>query len=366
MMKLTRQIQVWKRLSLPGLALCALAAGTFAQQSDVASLKVARVELREVDQTYVAEGVVEAVRQSTVAAQITGRIVQINFDVGDRVAKGQTILRIDEREVSQALAGSEAQVAQAQANLARAKAEYERTRLLFAQKFISQAALDKASADYKGAQAQVATTLAGAGQAATAKGFATVVAPYSGVVSARHVELGEMAIPGKALMTGFDPKGLRVVANIPQYKLNAITSNTEAIIEIPAFQQWIKAKAVTVLPISDPHTLSTKARLDLPEDLKGVFPGMFARAHFVVGRAMKLVVPTQAIIRRSEVTAVYVVDPAGSITLRQVRLGEAAGKDGIEVLAGLKPGESIALEPIKAGMLLKQRNARGLRLAPHA
>lgn len=337
------------------LALLALHGSALAQTGESVALKLAQVELREVNQTYSAEGIVEIVRQSTVAAQISGRIVQINFDVGDRVEKGQVILRIDEGEVSQALAGSQAQVAQAQANLARTKAEYERARLLYAQKFISEAGLDKASADYKSAQAQVATTLAGAGQAATTKSFATVIAPYAGVVAARHVEIGEMAVPGKALMTGFDPKGLRVVANIPQYKLNVIKSSTEANIEIPAFQIWTKALAVSVLPISDPHTLTTKARLDLSENLKGVIPGMFARAHFVVGRALKLMVPRTAVVRRSEVTAVYVVSGT-SITLRQVRLGESAGLDGYEVLAGLKPGESVAIEPIKAGMLLKQRH----------
>ena len=174
------------------------------------------VELREVEQTYAAEAIVEAIRQSTVAAQIAGRIVELNFDVGDYVKQGQVILRIDEREVSQAFAGTQAQVAQAQANLSQAKANFERQRLLVSQKFVSQAAMDRAAAEYKAAQAQVAATLASAGQAATTKGFAVIVAPYSGVVAARHVEIGEMARPGRPLMTGFDPAGLRVVAKIPQ------------------------------------------------------------------------------------------------------------------------------------------------------
>lgn len=321
---------------------------------DRTALRTAVVELRDVEQTYVAEGVVEAVRQSTVAAQISGRVVQINFDVGDRVEKGQVILRIDEREASQALAGSQAKVEQAQAVLTRAKAEYERTRQLIAQKFVSQAALDKAAADYRAAQAQLANTLAGAGQAATAKGFATVVAPYSGVVSGRYVEVGEMAVPGKALMTGFDPTSLRVVASIPQYKLGTIGDGTVASIEIPALTQWFKARTVSVLPVSDPQTLTTRARLELPAVPATVLPGMFARAHFVIGRATKLVVPAQAVIRRSEVTAVYVIDAQGRIALRQVRLGEAAGQDGIEVLAGLQPGERVSLDPVKAGMALRR------------
>jgi multidrug efflux pump subunit AcrA (membrane-fusion protein) len=99
-------------------------------------LAVAPVQYREVEQTYSVEGLVEATRQSTVSAQISGRIKEINFDVGDHVNKGQVILRIDERETAQVLAGSNAQVLQAQATLQNAKASYERSRQLFEQKFI--------------------------------------------------------------------------------------------------------------------------------------------------------------------------------------------------------------------------------------
>jgi len=93
-----------------------------------------------------------------------------------------------------------------------ARAQFERSKALAAQRFTSRAALDKAETDYKAAQA------------ATERGFATIVAPYSGVVSARHVELGEMANTCKALMTGFDPSTLRAVANVPQTRMMEIQS----------------------------------------------------------------------------------------------------------------------------------------------
>lgn len=313
----------------------------------------ATVEYREVDQTYAAEALVEAVKQSTVAAQISGRIVEVHFDVGDTVQKGQVLVRIDESEARQAVAGSAAGVAQARANLQNARQHYERTRQLLAQKFVSQAALDKAQADYKAAEAQLAAAQASAGQAATTRGFTAVTAPYSGVVAVRHIELGEMANPGKALMTGFDPKDLRVVASIPQYKLAEVRRAARAQVEFPSFNKWVTAKAVTLLPAADVKTHTTRVRLDLPEDLRDVYPGMFARAHFAVGRAKKLLVPVPAVVRRSEVTAVYVVDAKGGVTFRQIRLGEPAGDGMVEVLAGLSAGETVALEPIKAGMVLK-------------
>ena len=313
-------------------------------------LATATAELREVELATTAEAVVEAVRQSTVSAQVSGRIVDIRFDVGDRVEKGAVILRIDERAASQAVAASEAQVREAEAALVNARAQFERTRQLLAQKFVSQAALDKAEADYKAAESRMKATLAGAGAAATEKSFTTIVAPYSGVVSARHVQLGEMASPGKPLLTGFDPTGLRVVATVPSAQVPAIQAGAKARIEVPSLGRWVEVKGVTVVPSADPRTHTTQVRLDLPDNAKGLLPGVFARAHFVTGRAPRLMVPREAVLRRSEVTAVYVVGADGAPRLRQVRTGTAADEKSIEILAGLKAGEKVALDPVKAGM----------------
>ena len=112
-------------------------------------LSTATVEYREVDTTYAAEAIIEAVRQSTVSAQVAGRIVELNYDVGDFVQKGQVIVRIDETEARQIVAGSQAQVAKAQAAFDNARTALERDRELVKEKFISQAALDKAQADYR-------------------------------------------------------------------------------------------------------------------------------------------------------------------------------------------------------------------------
>ncbi len=311
---------------------------------------VAAVQYREVLQTYRVEGLVEATRQSTVSAQISGRVKEINFDVGDRVKQGQLIVRIDEREAAQALAGSQGQVLQAQASLQNAKATYERAKQLFAQKFISQAALDKALADYQTAQGQTAAIQAGAGQANLTHGYTSVVAPYAGVVASRLVEVGEMVMPGKPLMTGFDPSDLRVVVNVPQYKLAEVGMQPDVRIEIPALNRWIKAASTTVQPLADARTHSTQVRVYLPANETGIYPGMFVRAHFVTGKTHKLVIPSSAVLRRSEVVGVYVIDNKGVARLRQVRLGEATAEGQVEVLAGLNPKEQVALNPVKAGM----------------
>jgi len=317
-------------------------------------LAVAKAEYREVAQTYSVEGVIEAVRQSTVSAQISGRVKEVNFDVGDTVKKGQVILRIDERETEQALAGSQAQVMQSQAALTQAKANYERSVQLFEQKYISQAALDKAKADYEMAQAQTAASAAGESQSALARGYAAVIAPFGGVVASRMVELGEMVTVGKPLMVGFDPTQMRVIVNVPQYKLTEIGTRPRVNVELTSLKRWVSAAAVTVQPSADSRTHSTQVRVTIPANEKGVYPGMFVRAHFVIGKASKLLIPASAVVRRSEVVAVYVVDDKGAARLRQVRVGDLSGEKDIEVLVGLNPGESVALDPIKAGMAVSQ------------
>ena len=312
----------------------------------------ATVDYRATDTGYSTEATVEAVKQSTVAAQVAGRVAAVNFDAGDYVKAGTVIVRLSAQELSSAVAGSQAQVAQATATLANARANYERQQQLFQQKFISQAALDRATAEFRAAEAAARAARAGAGQSAAVSGYTVVTAPFSGVVAARLVEVGETVTPGKPLMTGFDPKDMRVVATIPQYKLAAVKAAPRVAVEIPSLNKWIDAAGVTVLPSADVATHTVKVRIDLPVNLEGVIPGMFARAHFSMGSARKLTIPLSAVVRRSEITAVYVVNQ-GRTSLRQVRLGTPNARGQVEVLAGLNPGDVIALEPVKAGIYAK-------------
>lgn len=315
------------------------------------AIETTQVRYVDAHQVYYAEGVVEAVKQSTVSSQISGRVAAINFDVGDTVKKGQVLVRIDATEVSHALNESRALLAAAQAAFENAKSTFERTRHLFARNFVSQAALDKSRAEYEAAKSQVEARRANVGIAANTESYATVVAPYTGVVSVRHVELGEMAYPGKPLMTGFDPNDLRVTVSIPQYRLDAIRANLKDGARILVGQgQAVRAASVTILPVANALTHTTQVRLDFPADTTGIYPGMFARAEFDIGRARKLMIPASSVLRRSEVTAVYVVGSAGRYDLRQVRLGETGSDGKVEVLAGLSAGEMIALDPVKAGI----------------
>jgi RND family efflux transporter MFP subunit len=333
----------WLRPLLSGLAF-GVSASFSVQAQD---LPTVRVQAHRVDLTLPVEAVVEAIHQATVAAQVSGRVTEMRVDVGQRVKKGELLMRIDAREAAEAAAGASAQSTNAKAN-------YERQKSLRQQNFISQAALDKAKADYEAAQA---TT----GQASVGLGHATVTAPISGVVAARSIDPGEMAAPGKPLLTLYDPSGLRVTASIPQHKLPQMRHVTQARVEFPELGKWVEATKVTLLPTVDASTHVSQVRVTLPTDIRdevrdegfNPLPGMFARVHFVIGQASKMTVPQTAIVRRGEVAAVYILSEQGALSLRQLRLGEAVGKAETEVLAGLLSGERVVLDPVKAAIQLK-------------
>jgi RND family efflux transporter MFP subunit len=308
------------------------------------SLHLASVELREVAEVYAADAVIEAVRSATVSAQISGAVTRYYVDAGDRVKRGDLLVRIDTRETDAQLAAGAARVAQAQAQLGQAKLNYERTEKLIEQRFVSRAALDKAEAELKTAQAELEVARAGAAQAATARSFAELRSPIDGVVTRRLAELGELASPGKPLVEVHDPSALRAVASVPQFVLARIAQAHEAEVLLPLANQAIRATRVTVLPASDARLLSTQVRADLPPQLPaGVVPGTTAKVLLPTGSAKRLMMPAMAVVRRGELTGAYVAGPDGEPRLRQIRVGEPAGGEWIEVLAGLDAGERVLL-----------------------
>lgn len=312
----------------------ALTATAFAQELPSVVVKPHRVDL-----TFPAESLVEAVQQTTVGAQIAGRVVEVKVDAGQSVRKGDVLMRIDAREAEEAARAAAAQYANAKLN-------YERTKSLVAQKFMSAAALDKARADYDAATANRAA-------AGASESHATIVSPLTGIVARRHAELGDMATPGKALFTIYEPGGLRVTASIPQYRLNDMRSVRTARVEFPELGKWVDAVTVKLLPTADTATHVSQVRVTLPP-VPEATPGMFARVHFVIGQAEKLTVPATAVVRRGEVAAAYVLGPDNRPSLRQLRLGDAVGEGEIEVLAGLAAGDKVATDPVKAAIVLKQ------------
>jgi RND family efflux transporter MFP subunit len=349
-------------LSLTAVAALALLTGaqatpsTSAPSTSAAPL-VPAVEARRGGEaaSHTFEGVAEAVRQATLSAQLGGNVTALLVKAGDRVRAGQLLARIDDRDAAAGALRADAAATQAEAESRHARTTLERTRELRAQGFVSQAALDSADTLSRAAAAGVDQARAARRQAELARGHAQLAAPFDGIVLATHVDAGDLASPGRPLLTLFEPGRLRATVQLPLSRADAARAARQVEVELPGGarvtplrSQWLAA--------ADPVAQTLEWRLELPATLPAVLlPGQMLRVHFqgLAGSpdtqpAGALVLPATAVLRRGELTAVYVVQ-GERFSLRAVRLGAARGSQ-VEVLAGLAAGEKVAAVALQAGL----------------
>lgn len=333
-------------------------ASAFAQAPQV---PVALVGAQAIGSGLELDGSLQAVRQSTLSAQASGRIAEMNVKAGDQVKAGQVLAVIDDRATRAGVAQAQAGVAQADAQRANAQSQFDRTRDLRAKGFVAQAALDTAQSQLKAAQAGLAAAKAGQTQSSLAQGFTRLTAPYDGWVLQTHAEAGALAMPGAPVLTVYAPQPIRAVVYVPASQQALAQSAQRVEVQLPGGDAWVQPASQMRLPAADPVSQTVEWRLDLArDDGAQQTPGTQVRVRFV-GAASKsvanqrLVVPESAVLRRGELTAVYVVSPKGAdktegFALRAVRTGNDHGDAGIEVLAGLKAGDRVALDPVRAGL----------------
>jgi RND family efflux transporter MFP subunit len=304
------------------------------------------------------DGVVEAVREAALSAQTSGRVTAVDVDVNDRVAAGQTLLRLSVVEQQAGVDAARAQLRAAEAAVVEAERNHRRFAALAKDRLVSQAQLDQvrsardaANAARDAARAQ----LSSAGQSAE---YTVVRAPYAGIVAARNVEPGEAVAPGQPLLTVYAPEDLRIEVRVPQSDADAIRVQPGARV---VFDRGLSvdARQVIVHPSADPLSHSVLVRVLLPRMETAVAPGTTAKVVFPIRSNVRaLNVPDAAIVRRGEMTGVYVLKD-GTVTLRQLRLGASEG-GFTEVLAGLRPGDAVVRDPEAAlQALVKQREAGG-------
>lgn len=340
-----------------GILLCGMLFAGFlpAQAAEQPELATREVERRDVIYERRLEGVVEAVNQSTVSAQTSGRVAAILFDIDDYVEAGKVILRFHDTEQRAAVAGAEAQLSEAEARHVQAQEDFARINPLFQSGTVARARFDQSKADLNAAKARIEAASAALDRAREQLDYTTVRAPYSGVVTKRHVELGELANVGQALMSGMSLDELRVVVDVPQEMINLVRERRKAtVIDPTGDERRIPVESMTIFPYAAAASNTFAVRLLLPPRTADLFPGMLVKASFEIGTVERLTVPGEAIAYRGEVAGVYVVADDGAIVMRQVRPGRTAADGETEILSGLAPGERIALDAVAATIRLKE------------
>lgn len=331
-----------KRRFAVSLVLVGLLAGSSLLQAE----PLARVERAVAAATAAYEGQIEAVTETRMAAQVAGLITAVRVKAGDRVEAGQLLLEIDSSQAKQQQAAVQAQAEATRAQLHAINQELQRQQKLHAQGYVSQGALERIEAEQRATRAQLNAQQAQAQAAQVQTGFFQIRSPYDGIVIDVPAMQGDMAMPGMPLLTLFDPTALRVGASVP---VNVLAGSTPAVenIQVLLGNRELNVSQVQQLPTADASSQTRRLRLELTGDTAGLLPGQSVKVHLQrdgLQDAARLFIPAQAVVRRAELTAVYVQSAAtGKPLLRQVRLG--AGMNGrVEVLSGLAEGEQVYLD----------------------
>ena len=306
-------------------------------------------EMAQAPRERVFDGTVEAVNRATMSAQTSGRIAEVYFDVDDYVEAGQAIVRFTNLEQQAALASAEAALSEAVARQKQSDEDFRRVEGLFNSGSSSKREYDQATAARDAAIARVAAARSAIATAEQQLEYTLVRAPYAGIVTERFVEVGESIAVGQPLMSGLSLESLRVVVDIPQHVAARVREFQTAFILTDAAR--IPAAKLTIFPFADSTSNTFTVRIELPPGQFDLYPGMFVKASFVVGDEERLLVARSALIRRSEVSGVYVVNEDNEVRFRQVRVGGVFG-DRVEILAGLAQGERVAVDPVRAGIHL--------------
>ena len=302
------------------------------------------------------EATIEAVREATLSSQVPGSVLGLRVKAGDKVKAGAVLVELDAGAAVQQVQGAQAQVLAAQTQEVLAAQELERQRALYAQQYVSKAALDRAQAQWDAARAQVNALKANTQAAQAQRGYFTIRAPFDGVVSQVPANPGDMAMPGKPLVVMHDPSWLRVKGDLPQtLKTEAERASQPFSFEVPGVLQGLQQpQKMELIPSVDSQTHTMELRLTLARNANGgssgLAPGMHARIWVPLPAAQgetRNWIPLSAVIRRGEMTGVYVIAAEGAPRLRQIRLGRENGAQ-VEVLAGLKAGETIVSRPQSA------------------
>ena len=340
------------------LLICAI--GVFPSAATASELAYVEVTSAQVTRERLFDGVVEAINQTTVSAQTGGRVIEINFDIDDRVDKDAVLIKISDHEQSASAAQAAASISQMHAQLTQAKNNFSRYKKLLASQTISQSQYDDAKTALDSAVANLNAARASRDQAQKQVDYTVVRAPYSGIVTEKLVDLGETVSPGQALMSGFSTGQLRVRTEVPNRFAQGIDPQQGVDIVLdtqPATR--IQSTAVTVFPFANTRSNSVTVRAALPENTQSVYPGMLTKVAFKTELDSRILIPQSAIFVRSELTGVYILR-GKTISLRRVSIGNTYPTEQdtlmVEVLSGLKVGERLAVDPVEAVKQLKKQH----------
>jgi len=295
-------------------------------------------------------GTIEAWQETQINARTDGYVKRWHAEIGDNVAAGQLLVELDAPEVDQALAAARATRAQASANLDIARTTYTRWKTLVEKKTVPEQELDERHASFEARKADLLAADAEVARLNELSGFKRITAPFAGVVTRRHVELGALIDAGSAesreMYRVAETKRLRIRVGVPQANLRAIARGMPAAVLVAEFPgRRFDGKVSRTAGALDPPTRTLLTEVELANDDGQLLPGLYAQVRFELPFASETVlVPTNAVRVDAGGAHVATVDTAQQVKIAKVELGRNLGTQ-VEVLHGLAPDTAVILNP---------------------
>lgn len=336
-------------------------------------VSVAPAFLQNWPDLYEATGTVRARTTATIASKVMGYVLQVSVQVGDRVQQGQTLVTLDARDLEANLLRAEAGRAEAvsalpevENGIAAAEADYELAQATFrriddlaSKKSVSNQEFDEASARLKMAEAgyemaqskreQLQSKIDQAEQERRAARimheYAAITAPFSGVVTAKSVDAGNLAAPGAPLLTIERAGAYRLEAEIDESKLPVVRAGQSVKVTLDALARTFDARVSEVVPAVDTASRSYIVKIDLPA-MPQIRSGLFGKAAFLLATRQALAIPSKALQENGQLQSVFVV-ANGEARTRLITVGRRR-PDAVEVLSGLNANETVVVAPPSA------------------
>jgi RND family efflux transporter MFP subunit len=305
--------------------------------------ETAEIVAEEVAVIEEAAGTVQAARRTLVSARILAVIAAIKVRAGDTVAEGDALVELDGRALQAQVEQARRALDAAQAAFARSRGDFERAERLHRQGVVSRSEFDQAESAFRIADAERARADQALQEAEVARSYATIVAPASGRVIDRLADPGDTAVPGKPLLSLYDPTALRIEVPLRESLVGRLRVGDPIEVRMGTSQESIVGTVDEIVPQAEAGSRTFLVKIGLPKR-EAIYTGMFGRAIIPSGTRERVAVPAGAVERVGQLAFVHVVGAGGRMARRLVTLGPPIPPGKIEVLSGLRPGERVRID----------------------
>ncbi|NOR27340.1 MAG: efflux RND transporter periplasmic adaptor subunit [Lutibacter sp.] len=290
-----------------------------------------------------ASGKIEAVQSANISTRMMGFVNNIHVNVGDKVSKGQLLLSINSTDISAQKAQVEASITEATAAFKNAEKDYNRFTALFKENSASQKEMDDISANYEMSKARLEAANQMKNQVNAQLSYSNIKAPFSGVITGKFVNKGDMANPGMPLISIETPGKYQIISMIPESEITSIKKGTNVSVTVKSTNQLVTGKVTEVSSSAKNTGGQYLVKVVLNKTDVKLLSGMFTSVQFPIEKDIKaksnvVLVPQSALITQGQLTGVYTIGNENVAILRWLRVGKTFDNQ-VEVLSGLSANE---------------------------